>query len=130
MTPEMKKKILIVDDEIESLAYLGQILLREDYYVIYANNGADAISLAIQHLPDLIILDMMMPGIEGSEVATTLREDPTTKDIPLLIVSGAILSKNDQIPNNAPEHNQYVLAKPITPSEIIELVQKILLTRH
>ena len=93
--------------------------------MVYANNGIDAIALAQEHLPDLVILDMIMPEVGGSEVASALREIPATKDIPFLIVSGAILSKNDELNNNMPEHNQYVLAKPITPSEIIELVRKI-----
>lgn len=93
--------------------------------MVYANNGIDAIALAQEHLPDLVILDMIMPEVGGSEVASALREIPATKDIPFLIVSGAILSKNDELNNNMSEHNQYVLAKPITPSEIIELVRKI-----
>ncbi len=66
-----------------------------------------------------------MPGIEGSAVATALREIPSTKDIPFLIVSGVILSKKDELENDVSEHNQYVLAKPITPSEITALVKKI-----
>lgn len=94
--------------------------------MVYANNGIDAIALAQEHLPDLVILDMIMPEVGGSEVASALREIPVTKDIPFLIVSGAILSKKDELNNNnMSEHNQYVLAKPITPSEIIELVRKI-----
>jgi len=123
--PEKRKKILIVDDEIESLGYLENILLRHDYAVIPANNGTDAIALAKEHLPDLIILDMIMPDMEGSEVAAALRENPSTKDIPIIIVSGVILRKGDQSQNRLAKSKHYVLAKPITPSEIIELINKI-----
>lgn len=99
--------------------------MRHGYNVISANNGNDAIALAKKHLPDLVILDMILPDIEGNEVAVTLREHPPTKDIPFIIMSGVILCKEDQVQNSLPKHKQYILAKPITPSEIIDLIKKI-----
>lgn len=123
---EKRKKILIVDDEVESVGYLERILLRQNYDVISANNGTNAIDLAQGHLPDLIILDIILPDMEGSEVAAKLRENPSTKDIPIIVVSGVVLCKEDQTQNDLPGCKQYVLAKPITPQEIIELIAKIL----
>jgi len=122
---EKMKKILIVDDEVESLGYLEHILLRQGFDVISATNGVDAIASAKENLPDLIILDMIMPDMEGSEVAAALRENPPTKDTPIIILSGIILQKEDQLQNLNPGSKQFVLAKPITPSEVIELIKKI-----
>ncbi len=120
-----KRKILIVDDEAESLDYLKHILLRQSYNVFTANNGTDAIALAKEHSPDLIILDIIMPDMEGSEVAAKLHENLSTQEIPIIILSGVVLRKEDQLQNNLPGCKQYVLAKPVVPQELIELIKKI-----
>jgi len=70
------KKILIVDNEKDALFMLEQELAARGYSVIAADNGNDALSLAKSERPDLIILDIWMPGMGGPEVAAKLREDP------------------------------------------------------
>jgi len=123
--PKKKKKILIVDDEAEALGYLEHILLQQGYEVISAYNGTGAIALAKGNLPDLIILDIILPDMEGSQAAARLRENPSTKNIPIIILSGVVLRKEDQLQNNLPGCKQYVLAKPIIPDEVLELIEKI-----
>ena len=79
-----KKKILAVDDEAEVLLLLKKRLESANFQVITASNGASAIELAKKENPDLIILDILMPELDGSETAAMLHNDPKTKDIPIL----------------------------------------------
>jgi len=85
-----KKKILIVDDEKDALFILEQELAGRGYSVISADNGSDALDLAKSEYPDLIILDIRMPGIDGLDVAAKLKEDPKTKDIPVIYLTGLL----------------------------------------
>jgi len=81
------KKILIVDDEkinIMSLAYS----LRPDYDIIVATDGVTAIEVAQKHIPDLILLDIIMPEMNGFDVIVKLKETEITKNIPVIFVTG------------------------------------------
>src|SRR5688500_278842 len=71
---ELKTKILLVDDEPDILEFLGYNLRKEGYEVITAGNGKDAIEVARRERPKLIILDVMMPGMDGIETCRTIRE--------------------------------------------------------
>ena len=82
----MQKKLLVVDDEPNNLRVIGQIL-RDRYELIFATSGEEAIELAAQDLPDLILLDIMMPGMNGYEVCEKLKADPSTKEIPVIFVT-------------------------------------------
>ena len=82
--------ILIVDDVARNLQVLGTILGRENYKIAAANNGEQAISIANNTLPDLILLDIMMPGINGYDVCARLKKDPKTSDIPIIFLTAKI----------------------------------------
>jgi len=90
-----RKNILIVDDEQDVLLVLEKGLTAEGYSVITASSGNDAISLAKSRRPDLIILDVLMPDMEGPEVKRKLKEDPETKDIPLIFLTGMFPKRED-----------------------------------
>lgn len=79
-------KILIVDDESNNLKLLQQIL-KESYKLIFANNGEKALQAASIHHPDLILLDIMMPGMSGYQVCEALKDNPKTEDIPVIFVT-------------------------------------------
>ncbi len=83
---EILFKILIVDDEPNNLKLLQQIL-KDKYQLIFANNGQKAIVAAIQHLPDLILLDIMMPDMSGYQVCEQLQSNPKTEHIPIIFVT-------------------------------------------
>ena len=85
-----KKKILIVDDSRVNLRLLDKILSGVGYNVIQATNGADAVRTAKDTKPDLIVLDIAMPGIDGLQAACLLRNDSTTKNIPIIFASSLI----------------------------------------
>jgi putative two-component system response regulator len=82
----MLKKILIVDDEPNNLQLLRQIL-KEEFQLIFANGGKKALLAAEQHLPDLILLDIMMPDLDGYQVCERLKLSPLTKAIPVIFVT-------------------------------------------
>lgn len=81
------KKILVIDDLPENVFMLQDRLEHEGYEVLTAYDGKNGISKAIEELPDLILLDVMMPDITGIEVCKTLVENPKTKNIPIILVT-------------------------------------------
>ncbi len=82
-----KKKILIVDDNRVSLMIVNEMLSEAGYSTIRAANGNDALAIARNEHPDLIILDIAMPGLDGIDVALVLRNDPKTRKIPIIFLS-------------------------------------------
>ena len=89
------KKILIVDNEEDFLQMLDKRLTTEGYSVVKATNGTEAIGLALLQHPDIIILDVLMPDMEGEEVAAKLKEYSPTKNIPMIYLT-ALFSKADE----------------------------------
>lgn len=84
---DTRSKILIVDDEIDTLLPLQKSLEAEDYLIVGASNGKEALIKAKTEIPDLIILDLMMPEMDGYEVCEKLKKDPLTKNIPVIILT-------------------------------------------
>jgi len=85
--PRIGNTILVVDDEINIRRFLSHELSRKGYNVIEAGGGKETIEMARKYLPDLITLDVMLPDISGFDVTVTLKDDPTTRNIPILIIS-------------------------------------------
>ena len=87
-------KILVVDDD-PFICKLYELFLREEgYKTITAGNGLDALSALTEEQPDLVILDVMMPILDGMEVARQMRQNPDTEKIPILLVSASPLLPN------------------------------------
>ena len=84
---DVKRRILIIDDSQMMLGTLGNIL-KADYSVIVAKSGEKGISSAKKNIPSLILLDIMMPDMTGFEVIEVLKADDTTKDIPVIFLTG------------------------------------------
>ena len=82
--------ILIVDDEIQNRRLLEALLQPEGYLTVCAANGEEALALIANHPPDLILLDVMMPGMDGYQVANALKADPATSAIPIIMVTAPI----------------------------------------
>ena len=91
-----KKIILIVDDDLISQNMLRTTLTGAGYSVLTASSGGEGIELAGKELPGLIILDIMMPGIDGTEAAEILRSNSRTKDIPIIFLSSLITKKEEK----------------------------------
>lgn len=92
----MSKTILVVDDNDMNRQLLTDVLARRGYTVFQAKNGAEGVSMAIEHTPDLILMDIQMPVMNGLDAGKALRNDPRTKDIRLLaLTSYSVLEEKD-----------------------------------
>lgn len=87
--PNARPVILVIDDEPKNIQVVGALLLREGYEVIAAKGGDEGLAKAREVFPDLILLDVMMPGISGVEVACRLQDDPTWPTTPIIFLSAA-----------------------------------------
>lgn len=120
-----KKKILAVDDETEVLILLKKRLESAGYEVVTASSGAAAIELAKKEHPSLIVLDILMPGLDGSETAAALHNDPDTKDIPILFLTCLFTKREEQREGHEVGHN-FFIAKPYDPKELLDEISKII----
>jgi len=84
-----KTKIMVVDDEVDILTFVKTILEFEGYAVLTTTNGEEALSMASTSVPDLIILDVKLPGIDGYEVCRRLKKESDTRAIPILMFSAS-----------------------------------------
>ena len=116
----MLKKILIVDDEPNNLQLLRQVL-KGKFQLIFANCGLKALSAAQQHLPDLILLDIMLPDLSGYEVCEKLKSNPVTKDIPVIFVT-AMSDVDDETKGFDVGAVDYI-QKPISGAIVLRRVQ-------
>ena len=106
-------KLLVVDDEPDAVLILAKTLLARGYRVITAESGLQAINLAKAEKPDLILLDILMPDMDGTQVAAALQEDETTKNIPVIFLTCLITKKTQEIGLRYHDAGQYVfMSKP------------------
>ena len=94
MSQDEKPVILVVDDQTTVVRVLGR-MLSEDYIVHVATNGARALEIAQEKIPDLILLDMVMPQMSGIDVCLKLKEIPSTQNIPVIFVTSMDDSHNE-----------------------------------
>jgi len=107
-----RPSVLIVDDTPENIDILSGIL-KNDYRILVANSGERALDVCHRHLPALILLDIMMPGLDGYEVCRRLKQDPVTSDIPVIFVSAANQDQ-DEVEGLAAGAVDF-LTKPVSP---------------
>ena len=120
----MKAKILIVEDEKDIIKMLDYNLKKEGYRVIDARDGEDAIDSALRHHPDLILLDLMLPGIDGLEVCKTLKKEDKTAKIPVIMLT-AKSQESDKVVGLEMGADDYV-TKPFSPRELIARIKAVL----
>lgn len=118
----MSKKILIIDDDPVSQNMQIYALARAGYIVITASTGEDGIQTAVKESPDLIILDIMMPGMDGMDVAGFLQSDPRTARIPIIFLSSMIKGSGEK--TKGENDSTSYLAKPYIKGEFLKEVEK------
>jgi CheY-like chemotaxis protein len=119
-----KKKILIVDDEKDALFILEKELTGMGYSVISADNGSDALKLAKSKFPDLVILDIWMPEMDGVEFAESLKEDIRTKDIPVIFLT-CLFQKREEEEQGHVISGKVFVAKPYSIEELSAQIEKL-----
>ncbi len=123
-----QKKILAVDDEEMILGLIAEILLRNGYEVVTAKSGGGAIKKTKKCRPDLIIMDILMPDLDGAETVKILQENPATRNIPILFISGIIIREEGALETNFKVGgvSYTALAKPFNTQELLSAVGSLL----
>ncbi len=121
----MAERILIVDDDLESLKLIGLMLQRRGYKITAAQGGAQALSKAESDQPDLVILDLMMPDMDGYEVTRRMRANAKTTHIPIIMFTAKTMV-GDKVAGFQAGADDY-LTKPIHPAELASRVEAVLL---
>ncbi len=120
----MAEKILIIDDDVDTLRLVGLMLQRQGYEVSAASNGTQGLAKALEERPDLILLDVMMPDMDGYEVARRLRKNPVTLTVPILMFT-AKSQLDDKVSGFEVGADDY-LTKPTHPTELQAHVKALL----
>jgi two-component system alkaline phosphatase synthesis response regulator PhoP len=120
----MRKKILLVDDNKHLLGLLRLNFKSHGFSIATAANGVDAIQKAITLAPDLILLDLLLPGLDGFVVCETLRKHPTTASTPIIIMSG--LSGQFTRYAGFESGGTDFVAKPVTPKALLTKIKGLL----
>jgi CheY-like chemotaxis protein/MinD-like ATPase involved in chromosome partitioning or flagellar assembly len=120
----MSEKILIIDDDLDTLRLVGLMLQRQGYQISAATNGQQGLDKAFEEDPNLILLDVMMPDMDGYEVARRLRQNPSTMDTPVLMFT-AKTQLDDKVMGFEVGANDY-LTKPTHPAELQARVKTLL----
>ncbi len=118
-----KKKVLIVDDE-EPIRQLVSNILAKDYTVLVAIDGEEAINMARCQKPDLILMDMLMPKVDGFTACYTINQDPTTRDIPVVMLTGIDYELNKKLSREIGA--QGYITKPFSPEDLRATVGRFL----
>ncbi|MBS3750292.1 MAG: response regulator [Anaerolineales bacterium] len=120
-----KKKILCIEDEPETTNLVKLILAREGYEVLGANGGEEGLKMVQAETPDLILLDLMMPDMDGWQVYQHLKEDEETRDIPVIVVTAKVQSIDKVLGLQVAKVDDYI-TKPFRPEELSERVKYVL----
>ena len=120
--------VLVADDDPDILMLISLTLERDGYDVVVAKDGFKAFEAAVERIPHLVVLDLMMPGIDGCEVTRRLRAEKTTKDIPIVIVT-AFAEESQAARALAAGADAYV-KKPFSPRELLAKTASLLLERR
>ena len=120
----MAYKILVVDDEPTIVRLMEFILARQGHEILVAVNGEEALEKIKSQHPDLVLLDIMMPRIDGYEVAQRLRADPATASLPIIMLSAK--AQEEDIRKGVDVGVNEYITKPFTPDHLVQVVTEYL----
>jgi DNA-binding response OmpR family regulator len=118
------KSILIAEDEPDTANLLQFHLQRHGYHTIVASDGANALNLSFERRPDLVILDLMLPKVHGFEVCRMLKASPSTREIPVFMLTAAASTEN-KVQGFSLGANDY-MTKPFAMPELLARVESLL----
>jgi two-component system, OmpR family, alkaline phosphatase synthesis response regulator PhoP len=119
----VKKKVLIIEDE-KNIANAEKMILQDDYHVVLAHDGLNGLKMAQSHKPDIVVLDLMLPGMHGYDVCKKLREDKNLKDTKIVMVTAKSDDK-DEIKGMDLGADDYIM-KPFEPVELKHVIKQVL----
>ena len=118
----MSKRILVVEDQEDNRIILRDLLTSAGFTILEAVTGEDGVAAAQQHVPDLILMDVQLPGIDGLEATRRIKAEPALKPIPLIVVTSYALSGDDAKARDAGA-DDYV-TKPFSPRALLAKVRQ------
>lgn len=121
----MARCIVCIEDDPEVIELLRLIVARHGFEFVEARGGTKGIELVKQHLPDLVLLDLMMPGLDGWEVFDLLKGDPQTNDIPIIVVT-ARAHFDERVAEMRAANDGNLLTKPFIPQQLIDAINRVL----
>ncbi len=121
------KRILCIEDEPEMIDLIRLILTRHGFEVTGANGGIEGARKIREELPDLILLDLMMPDMDGWEVYQQIKADENTRNIPVIVVTAKAQNIDKVLGLHIAKVDDYI-SKPFSPDALLESVQKVLAT--
>lgn len=116
-------RVLVVDDEPDVLLLCRLNLQQRGHELLEATDGSTALELAVEQHPDVVVLDLMMPGMNGYEVLETLQRDERTSDIPVLVLTAKSLRADRERSRRLGASG--FLTKPFLPSELCDMVESL-----
>jgi two-component system response regulator VicR len=125
MTELNTKVILCIEDEQEMIDLIRLILSRRGFEIQGANGGKEGLEMVRKNHPDLVLLDLMMPEMDGWEVYQQMKADETTKDIPVIVVTAKAQSIDKVLGLHIAKVDDYI-AKPFSPQELLASVDTVL----
>ncbi len=125
MTEMNTKVILCIEDEQEMIDLIRLILSRRGFEILGANGGKEGLEMIHKNHPDLVLLDLMMPEMDGWEVYQQMKADVTTKDIPVIVVTAKAQSIDKVLGLHIAKVDDYI-AKPFSPQELLASVDTVL----
>lgn len=125
---EMNRRLLYIEDEPEMIELVKLILARRGFEVIGAIGGREGLESVHKLLPDLVLLDLMMPDMDGWDVYQQMKADAATQKIPVIVVTAKAQSIDKVLGLHIAKVDDYI-SKPFSPNELVESVEKVL-ARH
>ncbi|MHC4149555.1 MAG: response regulator [Planctomycetota bacterium] len=122
-----QRRVLVVDDEIHIIHVVAIKLRNNGYEVIAAENGAEALKLACEDKPDIIVTDFQMPVMTGLELVRQLRSNEATRDVPVIMLTARGFAVEDKEVKDL-EISEF-LSKPFSPKELLRCIEDILYDR-
>src|SRR5690606_32369330 len=119
----LPKRILIVEDNFDNREIYAEILRHSGYEILEAENGIRGVEKATQHLPDLILMDLSMPLMDGWEAITLLKRDARTAGIPVLAISAHVVMNGDYRRAQQAGFDSYI-TKPVEPKQVLEEIRR------
>ena len=120
----MTRRILVIEDQEDNRRIVRDLLTSKGYVIIEAVSGEDGIALATLHRPDLILMDIQLPGLDGYEATRRIKTDPALRHIPIIVVTSYALS-DDDTKAFAAGCDAYV-SKPYSPRKLLAKIREFL----
>ncbi len=123
------KRLLYIEDEEEMIDLVRLILSRRGFEVLGANGGRQGLDMVRKEHPDLVLLDLMMPDMDGWDVYQQMKADDSTREIPVIVVTAKAQSIDKVLGLHIAKVEDYI-AKPFSPQELTDSVEKVLARRQ